>query len=103
MPYRDEPETAALRAARNTRLRIALLCTCAGFLSAACMAIDVAAATRLLAPGPGSVTRAPRSGTIAYRSQMIGIGWGQLVIGWSREDGVRPPAQTPSACSGGAT
>ncbi|MFS2111505.1 hypothetical protein ACCC88_17575 [Sphingomonas sp. Sphisp140] len=70
------------------------------------MAVDIEVATRLLAlatPEPGGIERAPRAGAIAYRSQMIGIGWGPLVIGWSREDGVRPPAQGPSACAGGAT
>lgn len=106
MPYRYEHETAARRAARTPRRRIVLLCACAAILSTACMAVDIEVAARLLAlgaSGPRSVARAPRTGAIAYRSQMIGIGWGQLVIGWSREDGARPPAQTPSACAGGAT
>ncbi|MDQ0248030.1 hypothetical protein J2W22_000077 [Sphingomonas kyeonggiensis] len=104
MPHRDE--TAARRAARTARRRIVLLCTCAGLLSAACMAVDIEVAARLLAlgaPGPRSVAQASPTSPVAYRSQMIGIGWGQLVIGWSREDGVRPPAQGPSACAGGAT
>ena len=39
-------------------------------------------------------------GTIAYRSQIFGIGWGPhgLVIGWSREEGIRARPSCASGC-----